>query len=77
MDINMLIELISSVGFPIAICIALILVVLKMMSTHKEEIGIMTKALENNTNAISTMSTKLDTIIMVSKGIGEHQNGST
>ena len=45
-------EFISNVGFPVAMCCYLIYSQTQMQKNHKEEMGLMSKAIEGNTKAI-------------------------
>lgn len=59
MDVNVIGTLISNVGFPIAACIALYVMVKDMQKAHKEEIDGLKGSLEQNTVVL----TRLETII--------------
>ena len=52
MDINILTQLISTVGFPIACVIAMFFMWNKEREDHKSEIDQVRAALENNTQAL-------------------------
>lgn len=52
MDINVLTQLISTVGFPIACVIAMFFMWNKEREDHKSEIDQVRAALENNTQAL-------------------------
>lgn len=52
MDINVLTQLISTVGFPIACVIAMFYMWNKEREDHKSEIDQVRAALENNTQAL-------------------------
>ena len=60
MDINVITDLITNVGFPIACCIALFFTISKQGKQHKEEMDKMSEAINNNTNVISKLIDKLD-----------------
>ena len=49
---NDIVNAISTVGFPIVVCIIMIYLNEKQSERHKEEVDKMTVALNNNTNAI-------------------------
>jgi len=49
MDIGMVTTFISNVGFPIAACIALYILVQNMQKAHKEEIDSLRNTIEQNT----------------------------
>lgn len=59
MDVNTLIQLVSSLGFPIVCCGALFWKMVKTDERHKEEMDKVTKALNNNTIALIKLSDKL------------------
>lgn len=59
MDVNSLIQLVSSLGFPIVCCGALFWKMVKTDEQHKEEMDKVTEALNNNTIALTKLSDKL------------------
>nr|DAR45232.1 MAG TPA: YvrJ protein family protein [Caudoviricetes sp.] len=59
MDVNTLIQLVSSLGFPIVCCGALFWKLVKTDEQHKEEMYKVTEALNNNTIALTKLSDKL------------------
>ena len=59
MDVNALIQLVSSLGFPIVCCGALFWKMVKTDEQHKEEMDRVTEALNNNTIALTKLSDKL------------------
>lgn len=60
MDFNVIIQSISTVGFPIAMCIILMWYINKTNEQHKAEMDKMSDAIENNTLALTRLLTKLD-----------------
>lgn len=71
MDINSVVQIISTLGFPIFACVALgwyvkyssdknSKEVAEMRKEHQEEIGKVTEALQNNTLALQKLCDKLD-----------------
>lgn len=60
MDINVLIQLIGSLGFPIVACGALFWHMVKSDDQHKEEMDKMSEALNNNTAALLKLTEKID-----------------
>ena len=60
MDMQAILSAISTVGFPIAACIAMFVMLDKERDNHKEEMSKVTEALNNNTIALNTLSGKLD-----------------
>lgn len=59
MDIQAISTLVTTIGFPIAACIALFVQNAKQAEQHKEEIGKLTDALNNNTNVMSRLEVML------------------
>lgn len=59
MDVATAIQVIGSLGFPIACSIGLFWYLLKVTETHKEETKGMTEAINNNTIAITKLTSKL------------------
>ena len=49
MDVGTIVQIISTVGFPIAMCVALLLHIQDMADKHKQETEKFTEALNNNT----------------------------
>ena len=66
MDGQVIMNAISTVGFPIVMCIILLYVVDKQNEAHKEEMAKITEALNNNTLVIQHLT---DTITNVN-GLG-------
>ena len=59
MDVNALIQLVSSLGFPIVCCGALFWKMVKTDEQHRVEMEKVTEALNNNTIALTNLSNKL------------------
>jgi hypothetical protein len=71
MNFDLILQLISSLGFPIVMCIILIIFIKYMIDTHRSErkdvteryailIEDLTKVISNNTNMISKINEKID-----------------
>ena len=60
MDVNTLIQLVGSLGFPIVACGALFWRMIKSDEQHKEEMNKMSEALNNNTSALVKLTERLD-----------------
>lgn len=60
MDVNVLIQLVGSLGFPVVACGALFWRMVKSDEQHKEEMSKMSEALNNNTNALVKLTERLD-----------------
>lgn len=59
MDAGVLTQMIGSLGFPIAMCVALLWIVVKLNEQHRVEMDKMTEALNNNTVALTKLAAKL------------------
>lgn len=55
-NFNLMLQAISTVGFPIVICLIMIYILYQTEQNHKQEINEMMKALENNTIAINHLT---------------------
>lgn len=62
MDINVISQIISNLGFPIACVIAMFWMLNKERDAHKAETAELSKAIENNTNVMTQIMTKLDAL---------------
>lgn len=60
MDVNTMIQLVGSLGFPIVACGALFWRMVKSDEQHKEEMNKMSEALNNNTTALVSLTKKLE-----------------
>lgn len=58
MDYNTIVQTVSSVGFPIVMCLMLYNQMLKTEDVHKQEIAELRKAIENNTLALNNLTTR-------------------
>ena len=61
--LDTILQTISNLGFPIAACIFLAKYISDQSKEHKEEMAIMTDALNKNTQAILVMSEKIDELV--------------
>lgn len=59
MDFNVIMQAIGSLGFPIAMCIALLWYMNKQTETHKAETSKMIEAINNNTLALSELKNEI------------------
>lgn len=59
MDVSAITQIIGTLGFPIAACIALFWQNNKMNEKHEEEIKKITEALNNNTIALTELTAKI------------------
>lgn len=60
MDMNTVTTAISTLGFPIVMCGAMFLYMIKEKDTHKEEMNSITEALNNNTLILQKLCDRLD-----------------
>lgn len=59
LDVTILTQLVGSLGFPIAMCIAMLWMLNKANENHKTEMDKITEALNNNTIALTKLSAKI------------------
>nr|DAM44344.1 MAG TPA: YvrJ protein family protein [Caudoviricetes sp.] len=62
MDVNIITQIISNLGFPIACVIAMFWMLNKERDVHKAETAELSKAIENNTQVMTQVLDKLETI---------------
>ena len=62
MDLNAFTTLIGSFGFPIVMCLLLYYRMDKQDENHKTEMEKITEALNNNTQALTALATKISTL---------------
>ena len=60
MEANAIFQAIGTLGFPIAACIALFWQNYKLNESHKKEMEKITEAVNNNTIAITNLTTKIN-----------------
>lgn len=60
MDISAIAQLISTIGFPIAMCIYLLIYIKSFDEKYCEQLNNMTKAIENNTLTITKLMAMID-----------------
>ena len=59
MDTSTIVQIISSLGFPIACCVAMFWQNNKLTESHKEEVSKLNEAINNNTIALNHIIDKL------------------
>lgn len=59
MDMSTIVQIISSLGFPIACCVAMFWQNNKLNESHKEEVSKLNEAINNNTIALNHIIDKL------------------
>lgn len=60
MDLTAVTNLISTIGFPIAISLVLMWYIMKLNESHSNEVKALTNALNNNTVILQRVCDKLD-----------------
>lgn len=60
MDVNAIIQLVGSLGFPVVMCGALFWRMVKSDEQHKAEMDKLSEALNNNTIALTKLSDRLE-----------------
>lgn len=63
MDAQAYTNLISSVGFPIVMCLIMVKLLSRMEESHKAEIGSLKDSLNNNTNVLTRLETMFSMLI--------------
>ena len=59
LDVNGITQIISNLGFPIAVCVGLFWYIVKQSEAHKEETEKLRTAIENNTLIITKLYERL------------------
>jgi hypothetical protein len=67
MDMTTIAQLISTIGFPIAMCIYLLIYIKSFDEKYCEQLNNMAKAIENNTLAITKLMSMIDDLESTSK----------
>lgn len=68
MDIQVIGQLVASLGFPIVACGAMFWMVNKQEERHEEEIGSLRKTIEDNTNVLSSLKELIQIIVNKESG---------
>ena len=63
MDIQVIGQLVASLGFPIVACGAMFWMVNKQEERHGEEIGSLRKTIEDNTNVLASLKELIQIIV--------------
>lgn len=63
MDLNGVLELIGSIGFPIVMCLILFHYMEKQNDKHDKEIHDLTETINNNTKILTELTTLIKTLI--------------
>ncbi len=68
MDVQVIGQLIASLGFPIVACCAMFWMVNKNEERHKDEIGDLRKTIEDNTSVLSSLKELIQIIVNKESG---------
>ena len=68
MDVNAITQLISNIGFPVAVCLICFWYINKQSEEHKAEIDELTKALNNNTLVMQRLADCLKQEVLTDGG---------
>ena len=60
MDVSGIVQVVGSLGFPIAACIAVFWYLVKESENHKAEVNKLSEALQNNTIALTKLCDELE-----------------
>lgn len=63
MGANEIVNIISNVGFPIAVCLVMFYYMNKQNEKHKQEIDKLSETLQNNTKVLTELCTLIKTLI--------------
>ena len=63
MDANGIISLISNVGFPVAVCVALFYYMEKQNERHQQETDKLNETVQSNTKVLTELCTLIKTIV--------------
>lgn len=63
MEINEIVNLISNVGFPIAVCCVMFYYMNKQTEKHKQEIDKLSETLQGNTQVLTELTTLIKTLL--------------
>lgn len=63
MDINAIISLVSNVGFPVAVCIALFFYMEKQNERHQQETDKLNETVQSNTKVLTELCTLIKTLV--------------
>lgn len=63
MNIDSIIQLVSNVGFPVAVCIALFFYMEKQNERHQQETDKLNETVQSNTKVLTELCTLIKTLI--------------
>lgn len=68
MDVQEIVSVIGSLGFPIVMCVIMLRLIFTMEESHKEEVNSLKESLNNNTNVLTKLETMLSIYMKDNKG---------
>lgn len=63
MEVNEIVNIISNVGFPIAVCLVMFYYMNKQSEKHKQEIDKLSETLQGNTKVLTELCTLIKTLV--------------
>lgn len=63
MEVNEIVNIISNVGFPIAVCVVMFYYMNKQSEKHKQEIDKLSETLQGNTKVLTELCTLIKTLV--------------
>ena len=63
MDINDIVSLVSNVGFPVAVCVALFFYMEKQNERHQQETDKLNETVQSNTKVLTELCTLIKTLV--------------
>jgi hypothetical protein len=63
MDINAIVTLVSNVGFPVAVCIALFFYMERQNERHQQETDKLNETVQSNTKVLTELCTLIKTLV--------------
>lgn len=63
MDVNTIVSLISNVGFPVAVCVALFFYMEKQNERHRNETDKLNATVQSNTKVLTELRTLIKTLV--------------
>lgn len=63
MEVNEIVNIISNVGFPIAVCLVMFYYMNRQSEKHKEEIDKLSETLQGNTKVLTELCTLIKTLV--------------
>lgn len=63
MDVNAIVSLISNVGFPVAVCVALFYYMEKQNERHQNETDKLNETVQSNTKVLTELCTLIKTLV--------------